>query len=64
MNLSCSTGAIGKTCCNVTHPLKRVSLQKVENKGDKARLKTKQVQLSSINLHALSLIIEYLHKNH
>ena len=28
----CSTGAIGKTCWNVTHPLKRVSLQKVENK--------------------------------
>ena len=33
-------------------------------KRDKARLKTKQVQLSFINLHASSLIIEYLHKNH
>ena len=59
MNLSYSTGAIGKTCWNVTHPLKSVSLQKVENK---ARLKAKQVQLSFINLHALSLIIEYLHR--
>ena len=47
MNLSCSTGAIGKTCWNVTYPLKR---------------ETKQVQLSLVSLHALSLIIEYLHK--